>query len=654
MAKSLFSNNNTDITDKYRIRNEEALRKERAQSIDKQIEEFSHAQGGEDWANEVIAFQQTLNEQSVEVVHLLINLPLYSQLKKDARNELDKIELSKRNARIAAEAAQKAKEQAEADKIDGEIISLSKAKRNESWISDVERLYDVVKNYDSKKQIRPKENGLIENLLNETKLVRDALSENEQAERFAKSKATSARWANEVITYDKTIDERLKQYMPCIDRFNEALKRARDILFAEAEKEQEELDAIDGKTVALSKESRDESWAQTVNAHKKVVADLPPAKRERLKNSALLDKLCAEAKLVEAAIVVNADMLKLLKANTKTASWAKKIIDMDKNVDKKLLPYVSCLSEFNEAKAKADEIIKAEKERKAKERKIAEQKAAEEKKQADLREKERIAKKAIETDLLRKKLKNIKHGQTITFGSYAPSGSSEKKPIEWIVASRGERTVILVSKYVLDTCKVIEEKKCYLLKDLANNFSEQQKHREFYWGNSAVRDWLNGEFYNEAFSDAEKDFINVETNKSYYQPHPNGESWASEAVTTEKVYLPAFQEIGWSRVLKKHLKCKYVKGADLKQAWTKKGLFGGRKAVYLLRDVCTEQVGYGNRYTAYKIAVILYNGKRGTCRLNNKSIATKGQKEYEEALFELKQTLDRCGIRPMITINHKH
>lgn len=40
MAKSLFSNNNTDITDKYRIRNEEALRKERAQSIDKQSKSF--------------------------------------------------------------------------------------------------------------------------------------------------------------------------------------------------------------------------------------------------------------------------------------------------------------------------------------------------------------------------------------------------------------------------------------------------------------------------------------------------------------------------------------------------------------------------------------------------------------------------------------
>lgn len=645
MAKSLFSNNNTDITDKYRARNEETLRKERAQNIDKRIEEFSHAQGGEDWANAVIAFQQTLNEQNVEVVNLLINLPLYSQLKKDARNELDKIELLKRNARIEAEAAQKAKEQAEADEIDGEIISLSKAKRNESWIADVERLYDVVKNYDPKKQFRPKENGLISNLLNETKLVRDALGENEQAERFAKSKATSARWANEIIAYDKTVDDAIKQYLPCIDGFNKALKRARDILFAEAEKEQEELDAIESSIDALYKAARDESWVNDVYKFKNVVLKLSDEKKRAVKNLALYDKMCAEAELVKAAALVNADMLKLIKTDVKNESWAKKVIEFDKNADKKLLPYVACLSQFNDAKTKADEIIKVENEKKAQAKKLAAQKAAEKRRLEAAKEKEKLAQKAIDTDLIRKKLKNIKNGQTITFGSYAPHGSNEKMPIEWIVVGKGEQAV-LVSKYVLECGKVVNYDLLAFLAD--GRRTDSDKHESFNWRNSAVRTWLNDVFYSEAFSDAEKDFIVTETNQSYYTPTPDGINFESQKITTEKVYIPSMQELSWSKILKKHAKAKCVKGINRKEIVTKKGLFNRGNAVYLTRDVFTRTYSGGMTYC---VQVVLPSGKNGTCWL----ITNKGQKGfYHEGFDNIKRVVDHCGIRPMITINYKY
>ena len=85
-------------------------------------------------------------------------------------------------------------------------------------------------------------------------------------------------------------------------------------------------------------------------------------------------------------------------------------------------------------------------------------------------------------------------GDVVTFGKYEQNGVSDdgKEPIEWVVLDEDEESLLLISRYCLD-CKPYNEER--------NNIS---------WQDSSLRAWLNGDFYNTAFSDEEKAGI-VET-----------------------------------------------------------------------------------------------------------------------------------------------
>ena len=79
-------------------------------------------------------------------------------------------------------------------------------------------------------------------------------------------------------------------------------------------------------------------------------------------------------------------------------------------------------------------------------------------------------------------------GDIITFGSYEQDNvsSNGKEPIEWIVLSNDGEKMLLLSKYALD-CK-----------------QYNTEDTEITWENCTLRNWLNGSFYNTAFSEKEK------------------------------------------------------------------------------------------------------------------------------------------------------
>lgn len=82
---------------------------------------------------------------------------------------------------------------------------------------------------------------------------------------------------------------------------------------------------------------------------------------------------------------------------------------------------------------------------------------------------------------------------TVTFGSYPQNDDKEKtkEPIEWFVLNvdNEEKKVLLLSKYILD-CK---------------RYNDRSK--DVTWEDSSIRDWLNKEFYNDAFNEIEKEII---------------------------------------------------------------------------------------------------------------------------------------------------
>jgi hypothetical protein len=94
--------------------------------------------------------------------------------------------------------------------------------------------------------------------------------------------------------------------------------------------------------------------------------------------------------------------------------------------------------------------------------------------------------------------KNAKPGEIITFGTYPQrADGADKTPIKWRVLQNSGSEMFLLSEYILD-CKRYQGK------------SVDIKWRDcvdITWRDCDLRMWLNDEFYNTAFTVAEKEFI---------------------------------------------------------------------------------------------------------------------------------------------------
>ncbi len=122
------------------------------------------------------------------------------------------------------------------------------------------------------------------------------------------------------------------------------------------------------------------------------------------------------------------------------------------------------------------------------------------------------------------KVKNIKIGDTYTFGSYEQDNdiSNGKENIEWTVLEKDGVSLLLISEKALD-CKPYNTE-CTSVT----------------WENCSLRSWLNGTFFNTAFSTAEQSQIkstNVSADKN-----PNYGTSAGNA-TTDKVFLLSITEV---------------------------------------------------------------------------------------------------------------
>lgn len=82
----------------------------------------------------------------------------------------------------------------------------------------------------------------------------------------------------------------------------------------------------------------------------------------------------------------------------------------------------------------------------------------------------------------------------VTFGAYEQDGNIFNGPesIEWYVINNDNGAAILYSVYCLD---------CQPYHDDSSNL------KNINWSTCSLRSWLNDEFYNDAFSDEEKEFV---------------------------------------------------------------------------------------------------------------------------------------------------
>ena len=80
-------------------------------------------------------------------------------------------------------------------------------------------------------------------------------------------------------------------------------------------------------------------------------------------------------------------------------------------------------------------------------------------------------------------------GDYIKFGSYPQTSSGQEQPIEWQVLAKENNKMLVITRYGLE----------------AKRFDNSSNK----WKNSEIRQWLNGDFYNKAFSEDDKKSINL-------------------------------------------------------------------------------------------------------------------------------------------------
>ena len=87
----------------------------------------------------------------------------------------------------------------------------------------------------------------------------------------------------------------------------------------------------------------------------------------------------------------------------------------------------------------------------------------------------------------------ISVGDHIVFGNYPQKNASDSEPIEWRVLEIKDGKALIISEYLLDT------------------YAYNIELADVTWENSSLRKWLNGQFYDTAFTENEKGLIQTIT-----------------------------------------------------------------------------------------------------------------------------------------------
>ena len=113
-------------------------------------------------------------------------------------------------------------------------------------------------------------------------------------------------------------------------------------------------------------------------------------------------------------------------------------------------------------------------------------------------------------------------GDIIPFGSYWQSDNRRKEPIQWQVLAVKQDRALVISRFGLDVKKYNEE------------------YKNVTWETCTLRAWLNGEFYNSAFSIGEKSKI-----RSVTLSNPDNAKYGTKGGndTTDGIFLLSIDEV---------------------------------------------------------------------------------------------------------------
>lgn len=116
---------------------------------------------------------------------------------------------------------------------------------------------------------------------------------------------------------------------------------------------------------------------------------------------------------------------------------------------------------------------------------------------------------------------SVKVGDHITFGKYGQKDAADPEPVEWRVLDVQDGKALVISEY--------------LLAPMVYNYDLA----DVTWEMCSLRKWLNGTFYDEAFSDSEKSLIQTVTVKNPDNPE-HGTNGGND--TEDKVFCLSLEE----------------------------------------------------------------------------------------------------------------
>ncbi len=171
---------------------------------------------------------------------------------------------------------------------------------------------------------------------------------------------------------------------------------------------------------------------------------------------------------------------------------------------------------------------------------------------------------------------------TVVLGAFEQDGDTGNgaEPIEWIVLSNDGDSLLLVSRYALD---------CRPYHVVPGNIT---------WEESSLRAWLNSDFYNSAFSEAERD--RILTTDVPAEANPDYETDPGNA-TQDRIFMLSISEaqtyFGASKMGDDSRQCEATPYAKAQGAQTRKK--DDLRCYYWLRNPSRGTTGRSSSFAAY-------------------------------------------------------
>ena len=175
------------------------------------------------------------------------------------------------------------------------------------------------------------------------------------------------------------------------------------------------------------------------------------------------------------------------------------------------------------------------------------------------------------TGATRKGLSSCQVGDTVVLGTYEQDGVSSNgaEAIEWVVLAKEDGRALLLSKYALD-CRPYND-----------------DYDDVTWATCDLRSWLNGEFYEAAFSAGEQALV---AESDLTNPDNEGYGTSGGADTQDRVFLLSIDEVGQYLPTDEERVCLPTAQAVANGAWTNSDTGA---CLWWLRSP-----GYASRYVA--------------------------------------------------------